>query len=184
MRLFVAVNLPSAEKKRLALLLDTLQKSEASVRWLDAESLHITMKFLGDVADAASLNDALDRAAASVPPFDLEIAGFGAFPSPSRPRIFWLGVQAPPQLLELQRNIEAELEKLGYAREDRPFSPHITMGRARNGQRVERAAMDRMTSQVEYKTVLAVRSVDLMRSHLGQSGARYELLHAAPLKNR
>lgn len=183
MRLFVAVNLPHDEKLRLAAVLEQLRAMHAPVRWLDHDTLHITLQFLGEVpeTEVPAITAALDRCVPGISPFDVDVSGFGAFPSLSRPRVFWIGVKAPPQLMTLQQNVQRELQRLGFVPEERAWSPHLTIGRTSNNARVDRAQVDRMQASVEYKTVFRVHSVDLMRSHLGRGGARYERIHAAKL---
>ena len=156
----------------------------APVRWLDHESLHITLKFLGEVpeTEVTRITTALDQSVRGYASFDVDISGFGAFPSLARPRVFWLGVQAPRELLKLQAAVEQELEKLNFEPEARAWSPHITVGRTQNDARVNRADADRMRSVGEYNARVRVSSVDLMRSHLSRTGARYERIHAAELE--
>lgn len=184
MRIFIAINLPGEEKQRLSAILDHVAAFAHDVRWVAAESLHITMKFLGDVAEARidGIKTVVHAAAANVAPFRIEIGGFGAFPSASRPSVFWLGIGPSPELAQLQDRIESGCTALGFEREARPFKPHLTLGRTRKDARVPRAVMDRMTAQVGYKADVVVESVDLMRSHLGTRGARYELLERALLE--
>lgn len=184
MRLFVAVNLPAAEKLRIAALLDQLRDLQSPVRWLDGESLHITMKFLGEVpeTEVPSITSALDRCVANANVFDVDVSGFGAFPSVSRPRIFWIGVEPSNALIELQQNVEAGLERLNFEPEERGYTPHITIGRVPNAAKADGAVVDRMRRIVQYKARVSVESVDLMRSHLGRGGARYERVYAARLR--
>lgn len=184
MRLFVAVNLPSQEKLRLAALLEPLRVAAPDVRWVDAESLHITLKFLGEVADAnlAAVRAALRQAALGIAPFDMEVGGFGTFPSATRARVFWIGVQAPAALYELQQHVEQQIAPLGFPTEKRQFQAHLTLGRARGTTMLERAAVDRIAARVVYKVTVRIDSVDLMRSHLSPRGARYELIEAARLE--
>lgn len=177
MRLFVALNLPDAEKQRLSVILDTLRASPLPVRWVQPESLHLTLKFLGEVPDSKvdGIGAAIERAAHEIERFDLELAGFGTFPSRTRPRVFWIGVEPHPELLRMQANVEDEIESLGYPREKRSFSPHLTLGRAKNeGARLDLVEVDRIAAAVVYKTVIRVGAIDLMRSHLSPKGARYE----------
>lgn len=177
MRLFVAVNVPDDEKSRLGAVLDTLRASDLPFRWVNAESLHITLKFLGQTAgdQVDVVTAALRRAARGVASFDIRLGGFGAFPSVARARVLWLGVDAPPALAELQDRVENEIEPLGFPREKRSFSPHLTLGRLKpQAEHVDAAGMDRMTGRIGYKAQFTAVSVDLMRSHLSPRGARYE----------
>lgn len=183
MRLFIAVNLPADERQRLSSLLARLAQIAPDVRWVPADSLHITLKFLGEVAadDVAALCAALHDAAAGVAPFRLELRDFGAFPSPSRPQVFWIGIHAASALMKLQERVERATEPLGYAREARGYMPHLTVGRTRKDARIDRAQMDRLSEQAVYNSVIDVASVELMRSHLGPRAARYEVLETAGL---
>ncbi|MGQ0560726.1 MAG: RNA 2',3'-cyclic phosphodiesterase [Gemmatimonadota bacterium] len=177
MRLFLALNLPDAEQARLAGVLATLEQSPLPFRWVESEALHITLKFLGQVEEdrLAAIRRATRAALAGISPFDVDLDGFGAFPSRARARVIWLGVAAPPVLTTLQQNLEQHIEPLGFPREPRPFHPHITLGRARpNAGHVDAAALDRITGSFGYKARIRIDAVDLMRSHTGSRGARYE----------
>ena len=179
MRLFVAIDLPAAEKTNMLRALERVAAPDLPIRWLAAESLHITLKFLGEVESArlAGVEDALRRAAAQTRAFELTIGQFGAFPSLGRPDIFWLGVQPSDALLSLQQAIEAAYEPLGFAREPRAFRPHITVGRRRGREPIRaRARLDRMAREIDYQGTIAVDAVQLMRSHTEPKGARYETL--------
>ena len=185
MRLFVAVNLPSDERRRLGEIVDELRGHDLPIRWVAADSLHITLKFLGDVAESARDNviAGLDNAAATVRPFAVDIGGFGAFPSLNRARVFWIGVQAPAEMTKLQGAVQAEIEPLGFPREKRAFSPHLTLGRVKGEAKVARAEVDRIAHDVVYNASVEITSVELMRSHLSPRGARYDVLHSAKLRN-
>lgn len=177
MRLFVALNLPEAEKQRLSDILETLRASPLPVRWVQPDSLHLTLKFLGEVPESNvdDVGAAVQRAARELQPFDLVLEGFGMFPSRTRPRVFWVGVEPHPQLLRMQAKLEDEIEPLGYPREKRRYSPHLTLGRAKNeAGRLDLTEVDRIGAAVVYKAVIRVGSIDLMRSHLSPKGARYE----------
>jgi RNA 2',3'-cyclic 3'-phosphodiesterase len=176
-RLFVAVNLPDAEKHQLGKVLDNLRQSPLPVRWVEPDSLHITLKFLGTVSETQrpALTDALDRAVDGIAPFDVGLAGFGTFPARGRPNIFWIGASARARLAELQERVEEETVPLGFAREARLFQPHLTIGRLKKDAVAPDAGLvDRILDSLVYKSVVKVDSVDLMRSHMDSRGARYE----------
>lgn len=172
------MNLPDAVKARLATVLHELRRTSLPVRWAEADALHITMKFLGEVAEPRrdEITAALFHAARGVAPFDIEIGGFGAFPAHSRPRILWIGVKASPEFHELHERVEREFEPLGFAREERDFSPHLTLGRVKGAGRLDRSDVDRIAPRPEYHATISVAAIDLMRSHIGPDGARHELL--------
>ncbi len=135
-RTFVAVDVGRAICSSAAELIEELARTPADVKWVQADNLHLTLKFLGDV-ETNSLHEvcaAVQRAADETAPFALEIRGAGAFPNLQRPRTVWLGVgEGAEAMTELAQRIESALQGLGYPREARRFSPHLTIGRARRG---------------------------------------------------
>lgn len=185
MRLFIAINLPDNEKQRLGAALAAIaERHPLPVRWVATDSLHVTLKFLGQTAESMmpQLEQALHDASDDSEQFDVTIGEFGAFPSSSRPNILWVGVTAPADLLKLQQRIEAGVARLGFEPEGRAYKPHITVARVEKNARIrDRAQMDRIVTEFDYKQVIRVRSVDLMRSFTGPRGARYELLRKVDL---
>jgi 2'-5' RNA ligase len=178
-RLFVAINLPDNDKLRLGEAIGTLAVHDLPVRWVEPESLHITLKFLGEVAEpnVPAVRTALQQAVAGHRSFDVALEGLGAFPSLSRPNIFWVGASNPAALAQLQQSVELQMEAVGFPREARPFRAHITVGRVKARASIrDRALMDRMVSQFRYKTQFQVTSAELMRSHVSSRGARYEVV--------
>jgi len=184
MRLFIAVNLPSDERDRLQREAGVLRAARLPVRWVSADALHLTLKFLGEVADARvpEIEQAMTRVAGELPPFELELRGLGAFPNLRTPRVVWVGVHAPPELARLAGGVEDAMAGLGYPHEDRPFSPHLTLGRAdRDARADDFRPLAALAAEFTFRAEVAARSVDLMRSHLSSRGARYERMLAAPL---
>lgn len=176
MRTFVALNLPPEERTRLHASLESLRAKALPVRWVDADALHLTVKFLGDTEGAAveAVDDVLRKAAEKRSTISLEIGGLGGFPSLRRANVLWVGVTGDAELASLQREIEPALSRLGFPREQRPFRPHITIGRTRTGERG--LDMERLGSLVEYHARIAVETVELMQSVLSSGGPRYETL--------
>lgn len=187
MRLFIAINLPDSVRPELFQAAAPLHRAAPAVRWVQPETLHITLKFLGEVPDQrlSSIVQALRSTASAATGFPLHLGGVGAFPNLRRARVIWLGAGGGSALLNLQTNLDAELEPLGYPREARPFHPHVTLGRVgphltpEELRRAERAAVE-----VEYETTVAVRSVELMQSRLSPSGARYDVVQRVPLPDQ
>ncbi len=190
-RAFIAVDLEPEITERLSQVLAELRQHVDGrvVRWVPAENIHLTLKFLGDVSvhNLPLLEDALRSEARSRSAFALSVGGLGAFPSENQPRVLWVGVEAPDTLMSLQRGIEGSMARLGYAREKRPFNPHLTLGR------VSRSASTHEVRQVanlvrEYKLgflgVSEVEAVHLFRSDLRPAGAVYTRLFSAPLAAR
>ena len=184
MRLFVAVNLPDSTRQAAHAAAAALRKAAPSVRWVLPETLHITLKFLGEVPEArlAELKAALDLSAASKSGFTFALRGAGAFPNFRRPRVFWLGVENGEALIRVQSSVEGVLAPLGFPTEAREFHPHLTLGRAGPPlSAAEQAAAERAASSMEYQEVVTVRSIELMQSRLLPKGARYEAVHSVKL---
>ncbi len=185
MRLFVAVNLPEADRDAVWAACAPLREAGLPVRWAAAGSLHVTLQFLGAVDPAAvePLGSALASAVAGVRAFEVGLGGFGAFPDLDRPTVLWLGVERHPALELLANDVARALAPLGFAPELRPFRPHVTIGRARRGARA--SAWDGLEARLgglEYAAVVPVVSADLMESITGTGGARYRLVRRAVLR--
>lgn len=131
MRLFTAISLPDDTKEQLHRLMKPLDK----VRWLDHTQLHITLKFLGET-DPAQLKELIKQLnTVDKPPFGFAINGLGYFPEGDHPRVIWAGIEDESPIVELHRSIEKACRKAGFDREDRPFKPHITLGKAKGASR-------------------------------------------------
>lgn len=136
MRCFLALNFSVAATRRLADEVErrraAVAQAGAKVAWVPAANLHLTLAFLGTVADdlLEGIAGRLARAAAQHQPLQARARGFGAFPSLERPNILWVGVEADG-LVKLQRDVEGQLAELGFAKETRPYHPHVTVGRVK-----------------------------------------------------
>ncbi|HEY6268898.1 MAG TPA: RNA 2',3'-cyclic phosphodiesterase [Candidatus Acidoferrum sp.] len=130
MRLFVALEIPSTVRKNLAELVNSLRAVSPQTRWVRPENLHVTLKFIGEVPETqlASIRTALAQVR-SDRPVTLDFGGLGFFPNERHPRVFWAGIEASPNLKTLAADIEKATETLSIAREQRPFSPHLTLAR-------------------------------------------------------
>lgn len=185
MRLFIALNLPEDERRRIQDAAAPLRDAGLPVRWLGDESYHLTLKFLGEVRSelVPVVERVVKRVAASTRVFPITIKGFGAFPTIRRPRVLWIGVEPSPALRCLKQDLEWGLASHGFERETRAFHPHITLGRA--GEREGAGAfrgLDELAASLEFSAAVEMRTVDVMRSHISKDGARYTVLEAAPLK--
>ncbi len=185
MRLFIAINLPAAERRGIAEAAAPLRARAAGVSWVKEEALHLTMKFLGDYDDAhaATLAASLGAVVRAHRPVDLEISGVGAFPNWRAPRVIWAGVGDSPKLEILHHEIESACAELGHELEGRPFRPHITIGRVRTPLEREAArALGEVARGVSYSSGIAAESVDLMSSVTGTGRSHYTLVAALPLQ--
>lgn len=184
MRLFIAVDFPPAVRSALGELVGTLAEAEFPVRWTPEENFHLTLRFLGDRSDEdlEVLRRILLEVAADAEPFEAGFGAVGAFPSPRRPRVIWISVDAGPRLRLLRDELERRLAAAGFGRDERSFRPHVTLGRARKdaapGAFREFVSL---ASGLDLDTTVPVDTVDLVRSHLGPEGSRYESLLEARL---
>ncbi len=176
MRAFIAVNLSEELRRQLAEAQDGLRRSGADVKWVRPEGIHITLKFLGWVEDdrVLQVGDAVAAAVSGARAFRLGLEGMGSFPSAAAPRVIWVGVkEGAQQLADLARRVEDALEPLGFAREERPFSPHVTIGRCRSPRgRQELVKLVEQEHERRFGEMEVVR-VELMRSDLHPAGPTY-----------
>ncbi|HEY9516320.1 MAG TPA: RNA 2',3'-cyclic phosphodiesterase [Gemmatimonadaceae bacterium] len=184
MRLFIAINLPSAERRAIAVATAAMRKAARAVSWVNEERLHLTLEFLGEQPESAvePLRIALAAVTRRHAPIALALKGLGAFPNLRAPRIVWMGVVPDPKLELLQHDVALVCATLGYERQARAFRPHITIGRARSPleQRSARA-LTAAARAVNYAGAPEARTVDIMASQLLPSGPRYSVLAAVPL---
>jgi RNA 2',3'-cyclic 3'-phosphodiesterase len=181
MRTFVALNLPAAERRQLHDALLPMHERSLPVRWSSPDAMHLTLKFIGEIdsAEVTPLEGVLRDIAGRHGALDLRIGGLAAFPSLRRANVLWVGIAEGDALMALQADVELALSRLGYAREQRPFRPHLTVARVRGGARAP--DIERFVGGFDYSSTVHVDTLDLMRSHLGGDGARYEALLRAPL---
>jgi 2'-5' RNA ligase len=157
------------------------------VRWVPPGNMHLTLKFLGNIspANVEILTQMIRMEADVCRPFDMRIGGLSSFPDPKRPRVIYIGLQAPAELEALQHGIESATARLGYASEARGFSPHLTIGRVRQNisasdQHKIRGALEE--TQIDSVGLARVDSVHLYNSALKPTGSVYTRLFSAPLK--
>jgi 2'-5' RNA ligase len=188
MRAFIAADLPEASKRALRALQDSLKaEARASVKWVDPASVHLTLKFLGNI-DAGLTGRILEVMAASVrgvKPFPLEVRGLGAFPNLNRVRVVWVGLGGELGRLSLvQQHIEAGLVPLGFAAEAREFSPHFTLARVRDqASPEERRGLGQLIGGTTFEGGgrFTVDAVHLIKSQLTREGPIYTRIGSAEL---
>lgn len=182
--MFIALNLPDAMRRKLWEAAAPVRTLGLPVRWVRPEGIHLTLKFLGEVADSTEpdLRSALGRATRGTRPLPLTVEGFGAFPSVERPRVIWAGLDAAPGIELLQHQVERECEPLGFAPEGRPFRPHLTLGRAeRDAGARAFTGLAPALAQLHCEETALVETVDLMQSTLQPGGPVYQVRHSERL---
>jgi 2'-5' RNA ligase len=183
-RLFVALNLPAAVRETLWAATARLRALDLPVKWIRGDGIHLTLKFLGDVADEQEpeLRAALARAAAGTRTLSLALGGFGVFPDFRRPHVVWVGIAPEPGLEILQHRVEQEFAPLGFPTEGRAFRPHVTLGRAaRDARPVALAGLEEALGRLEFTETALVGALDLMESTLQSGGAVYHVRHSERL---
>ena len=187
-RAFIAVELPADAKRVLGGLVESLRGQDLQcLRLVSPDGIHLTLKFLGQVPvpRLSSVTAAMDRVAACAAPFEIELRGLGGFPNLEAPRVLWVGIDGDPaSLAELAGAMDAELTLLGFPAESRPFAPHLTLARVRDGTpRHQRSRAGEALRQFagQERAHLPVAGISLMRSVLRPEGAHYTLLHHAAL---
>lgn len=184
MRLFVAIEVPDAVRRRVAERTVPLRARLPRARWTKVDGLHLTLAFLGDTPEElVGPLDAALRGAFRGEPFRLRLAGAGTFPPGRAARVAWLGFEPEPRLLALQRRVAAAVsEATGAAPDRRPYHPHLTLARCRPPWR--RSAAESFVRELEGERFGEVPVTEgvLVRSHLERDGARYETLHRYPLE--
>ncbi|MGA7557383.1 MAG: RNA 2',3'-cyclic phosphodiesterase [Terriglobales bacterium] len=195
MRIFIGIDLEPEVRARIARFLEGVQGFAPDARWVRPESLHITLKFIGEQKpeQVEAITERLRRVERSA--FEIRSGGCGFFPTAKAPRVFWIGIHTGPQLAELAETIDMATAELGIPREDRPYSPHLTLARAggRSGapKRQKRdapntifAILDKRLAtmgELDFGTMTA-REFILYQSQLSPLGSKYTKLQRFPLQ--
>jgi RNA 2',3'-cyclic 3'-phosphodiesterase len=191
MRIFIGIDLDPEVRARIERFLEDVEGFAPDARWMRPESLHITLKFIGEQPPerVEAIIERLRRVESRA--FEIRAGGYGFFPTAKAPRVFWIGVHAGPQLAELAESIDIATAELGIPREDRPYSPHLTLARAGAGRRLgsakgRKADGPNAIFAVLEKRLAAIGEVDfgtmtanefiLYQSQLSPAGSKYTKL--------
>jgi 2'-5' RNA ligase len=187
-RAFIAIDLSAEIQQRLEEVSNNYKKllEKIPIRWVPVCNIHLTLKFLGEVSisNLDLLTDMIHTEISNHHQFDISVGRTGAFPNNRQPRIIWIGIEAPQELALVQSGIEAATTRLGYMREDRAFSPHLTLGRvSRNAtmQEIKTISQTFDKIRVGFLGATCVDQVHLYQSDLSPSGAKYKKLFSASL---
>ena len=194
MRIFVGIDLDDDIRTKTARFLDGVRGFAPDARWVRPEALHITLKFIGEQKpeQVAAITERLSLAEGKRA--EIRFAGSGFFPTAKAPRVFWIGIQSGPELAELASSVDSALAELQIPREDRPFSPHLTLARGSGGSGSPKwrkgdgsnsafAELQKRLasmSKLDFGTMTA-REFFLYRSQLSPGGSKYSKLHGFPL---
>jgi 2'-5' RNA ligase len=179
-RLFIAIELSQDIRRRIKAHIERLRAAAPDVRvsWTREENLHLTLKFLGDtpVERAEAVSQALKAAANQVTSFEMEIKDCGAFPPRGKPNVLWIGIHDPSDNLnKLHAALEKECAKAGFAQDERPFHPHLTIARIRHSQGTRHLSELHQELGCDEMAV-EVTEVCLIRSELSSAGSRYTII--------
>ena len=186
-RTFVAIELPPAVQQGLLQVQQRLKQGRPPVRWVAPDKIHITLNFLGEIPaeKVPGVGEAAARAAAAAVPFEVDALGIGVFPNPRRPRVVWVGLEGELNALRaLQAGLTHELAALGFPPEDRPFSPHLTLGRVRqHAGPAEVQALGEAVTRVAVPSLgrWQVQEIRVIRSDLRPEGPLYTALRVVAL---
>jgi len=188
-RSFIAIDLPENIKSEIRQLQEDFRKSFPRFKWVLITSIHLTLKFLGNVADNQldPIRKELQKIAEEQPAFRLSLKETGLFPDMRRPRVVWVGLGDDIEALShLQKRIDSALTPLGFVPEKRAFTPHLTLARIPEGLKpveLEEFGKQWIATQINSSLYLVVKAVNLMKSTLRPTGAVYDVLASFPLKS-
>ena len=185
-RSFLAIELPKPILSKIEEVQGDLRSTHADVRWVSPEKIHLTLKFFGNIEESRidPIFKSIEEPIRNTLPFSVRVRGGGAFPSLKNPRVIWMGLaDGKEMLVSLQEQIEARLEKIGFEPEDRPFQPHLTLGRMKSSRGKEELVrrMEKYTEE-EFGD-FQVERVVLLKSDLRPSGPIHTLLRDIKLRS-
>ncbi|MFA6320872.1 MAG: RNA 2',3'-cyclic phosphodiesterase [Candidatus Omnitrophota bacterium] len=182
MRTFIAIELSDEIKTALAQTQSHLKYSNADVKWVDKDNIHLTLKFLGEIDEAKCMHikSILDDIARSVKPFEISLKDTGAFPDMDHPRVVWVGLdKGAVESTELAAKIDEELSKIRFDKELRPFAAHLTIGRVRSPKN-KQALKEKAANYIpQFTNPQLISSIILFKSQLTPTGSIYTKLHEA-----
>ncbi len=183
-RSFLAIALAENIHRRIEEVQRDLKSSQADVRWVSPGKIHLTLKFFGNIDEAAiePIVKAVEGPAHVVSPFFLKVEGIGAFPNWKNPRVIWMGlIDGGDILIPLQKQVETELQKIGFEPEGRAFQPHLTLGRVNSGRGKEALIRTMEEHREEEFGEFEVSKVILFKSDLKPTGPIYTALREVEL---
>ncbi|MCK5579937.1 MAG: RNA 2',3'-cyclic phosphodiesterase [Candidatus Omnitrophica bacterium] len=177
MRTFIAIQLENHVHQQIACMQENLKKADADVKWVKPSNIHITLRFLGDTKPKKikAISESLPSFLEGISPFEIDITHLGAFPKIQRPRVLWAGIDKnAAQLMELAASIENGLCRLGFPKEERKFSGHITIGRVRSAKNITPLIEAVQGYQFPSGITQTIQHVIFFQSTLTSQGPIYE----------
>ena len=184
MRLFIALELSDEIKQNCLALLGDLTSINSQTKWVELQNLHLTLKFLGEVNDGQLplLINELRELSCNHQAFDLTFSGLGGFPTLNHPKIFWLKGEGGENLPALQKAVEKKINSLDFVPQDRPFSPHLTLGRVK-GEKGLKEVIQKFKEKLDYSAgKLTIRKFALIESQLKPTGPIYQITERFSLR--
>ncbi|HMK56084.1 MAG TPA: RNA 2',3'-cyclic phosphodiesterase [Dissulfurispiraceae bacterium] len=183
MRSFIAIDIPELLRAALRDVISRMASDSGGIRWVQPANVHLTLKFLGEVPDdiVRKIGRRLALIGKIHRPFTVDVRGAGAFPSLRDPNVLWVGLGSSGQLAALYEDIEGSLAEIGFQRERRRFSPHLTVGRVKGMRGIDPVMKVLATYKETFFGTIEVREILLMKSTLKPSGAEYSKIVACKL---
>jgi len=185
MRTFIAIELDENLKNQLLSFIQELMRVSRNIKWIKKHGMHLTLKFLGDLDEEKIplIESSLEKIAKKFDVFSIQLKGTGAFPPGTKnPRVLWVGITENDRLLDLQTNVEAECELLGFPREKRKFRPHLTLGRVKGHSQLGGVLSLLDENQNTQLGEMNVKRITFFQSLLKPTGAEYKVLSEFDLK--
>lgn len=185
-RVFCAIEIPEPVRQQVLQHIEHLREAvpDAKVSWSRDASLHLTLKFLGEIPQVSvpHISTAASRAVVGCAPFSIRLEQAGAFPKQGQPRVLWIGINDfSGKLGQLQARLEDESVNVGFAKDDRPFHPHLTVARLRQARHARTLAAAHRELDFE-SAEIAVSELLVIRSELGNEGSKYTVISRHPLR--
>jgi len=185
-RAFIAIPLNPKIQHSIGHMQDHLKKNNNDVKWVKLENIHITLKFLGnvDMEQINSVKQVLAILTQNTRPFKVELSQLGAFPNINHPRTLWVGLKdSKQQLSRIAAALDKALGKIGFQDDQKPFSPHVTIGRIRSSKNINLLSRSMSNYQISQDQTQTVSKIILFKSTLSSQGPIYESLYQSKLKN-
>jgi 2'-5' RNA ligase len=186
MRIFLAINPPADVRRRVWEATAPLRESSPDVSWIPEPKIHLTLKFIGEMADEVipPLASAMTELACTHAAPAVHLGSVGAFPGFRRPRVIWMGIEPEPRLELLHHDVELACDRLGHELDGRPYRPHLTLARVRRPLEEEAVRTLRMRAKrIRFTDEFFARTIDVMESVPGPGGSTYGVVASAPMRS-